>query len=239
MRPREVREDERGAAHEHQNRARGHEEDAQGDMTSHEGPRGGSAPLAASEGREVSPQSSTHVLFTFVLVYGPENHLPALPSDHRRPIGTRARNSAICRCEPSCKARWSSAPTIPAPLTAHHHPSFRQDGCPLHLRFHRQGPRRQGADPCQGVQGLRRRQGVRVRQQVQGEFPRLTSFAGVDINKWRASRLRGVCPSASVESAMPGSQSKRTKRIHGKSPELASSALAVASRAGDPRRARR
>ena len=49
MRPREVREDERGAAHEHQNRARGHEEDAQGDMTSHEGPRGGSAPLAASE----------------------------------------------------------------------------------------------------------------------------------------------------------------------------------------------
>ena len=44
----------------------------------------------------MSPQSSTRVLYTFVLVYGPENHLPALPSDHRRPIGTRARNSAIC-----------------------------------------------------------------------------------------------------------------------------------------------
>ena len=165
---------------------------------------------------------------------------PACPAV-RSPSANRnaSEKQRNLRCEPSCKARWSSAPTIPAPLTAHHHPSFRQDGCPLHLRFHRQGPRRQGADPCQGVQGLRRRQGVRVRQQVQGEFPRLTSFAGVDINKWRASRSRGLCPFASVESAMPGSQSKRTKRIHWKSPELASSALAVASRAGDPRRARR
>ena len=83
---------------------------------------------------------------------------------------------------PSCNRPILAPDTEPPP-------SHRQDGCSLHLRFHRQGHRCQGADPRQGVQGLCRRQGVRVRQQVQGEFPRLTSIA-VDINKWRAFGLR-------------------------------------------------
>ena len=121
-------------------------------------------------------------------------------------------------CPDECRNRPFSHPTN---RTSTFH---RQNGCSLHLRFHRQGPRCQGADPRQGVQGVRRRQGVRVRQQVQGEFPGLTSIAEWILTSGAPPGYVRDALCASVENIAGWSQPTRALRFHWRTSELNSDA---------------